>query len=311
MLKCCGDSSSAGTDDKMIFCRSIFFSLCFLSVQMSIAQGENTIKASVDKNRILIGEPIQLTIEVSLSPGSANSFINIDTISHFELLDKPVIDTTNTDGGTTIKGIYKITSFDSGHWTIPSFILSPSARTDTISVDVVFSDFDPNQAYHDIKDIIEIKPAKNKEWWWYAAGEALLLLLLLFFLLRKKKPQAVSAPKIMINPYEEAMKQLAQLQKDKPDAKNFYSKLIEIFRLYIFRKKGILSLQKTTDDLILRLGDMSLEKEQFDRLSQSLRLSDFVKFAKYIPSVDDDTNCFTDIKNSIILIEKSGSTSSL
>lgn len=311
MLKCCGDSSSAGTDDKMIFCRSIFFSLCFLSVQISIAQGGASIKASVDKNKIFIGEPLQLTIEVSLSPGSPNLFINIDTISHFELLDKPVIDTTNSDGATTIKGIYKITSFDSGHWTIPSFILSPSVKTDTILVDVVFSDFDPNQAYHDIKDIIEIKPAKKKEWWWYAAGGALLLLLLLFFLLRKKKPQAVSAPKIMINPYEEAMKQLAQLQKDKPDAKNFYSKLIEIFRLYIFRKKGILSLQKTTDDLILRLGDMSLEKEQFDRLSQSLRLSDFVKFAKYIPSVDDDTNCFTDIKNSIILIEKSGSTSSL
>lgn len=311
MLKCCGDSSSAGTDDKMIFYRAIFFSLFFLSVQISIAQGGASIKASVDKNKILIGELIQLTIEVSLSPGPVNSFINIDTISHFELLDKPIIDTINSDGVTTIKGIYKITSFDSGHWTIPSFILSPAARTDTIPVDVIFSDFDPNQAYHDIKDIIEIKPAKKKEWWWYAAAGALLLLLLLIYFLRKKRPEPVSVPKLTINPYEEAMKQLEQLQKDKPDSKNYYSILTDIFRLYIFRKKGILSLQKTTDDLILRLRDMSLEKEQFNKLSQSLRLSDFVKFAKYTPSVDDDTNCFRDIKNSIIIIEKSGSDSSL
>ena len=295
----------------MIFKKQILFFTALTFVQLVIAQGGATIKASVDKSKILIGEPIQLTIEAYLYPESVKKFIDIDSIEHFEFIEKPIIDTSVKQSGLNFKAVYKITSFDSGHWVIPSFLLSPDVKTDSILIDVVFSDFDPNQAYHDIKDIIEINPAKKKDWWWYAAGGALLLLIVLIFLLRKKKPQPVSAPKLTINPYEEAMKQLEQLHKDKPDAKSFYSKLIEIFRLYIFRKKGILSLQKTTDDLILRLGDMSLEKEQFKRLSQSLRLSDFVKFAKYIPSVDDDTNCFTDIKNSIILIEKSGSNSSL
>ncbi len=81
------------------------------------------------------------------------------------------------------------------------------------------------------------------------------------------------------------MKQLEQLQRDKPETKLYYSKLTDIFRLYIFQKKGILSLQKTTDDLVIQLKSLNLNKEQFDKLSQSLRLSDFVKFAKYIPSV--------------------------
>jgi LPXTG-motif cell wall-anchored protein len=295
----------------MNFHRSIFYFLFLFAVQTAYAQGGATVKATVDKNRILIGEPLQLVIEVNLSPGSVISFINIDTIDHFELLDKPVIDTINANGGTTIKGIYKFTSFDSGHWVIPSFVLFPKIKTDTIPVDVVFSDFDPNQDYHDIKDIIEVAPEKKKQWWWLIAGGALLLAAVAVYLLRKKKPVARPAPEIMIDPYEEAMKELEQLQRDKPEAKKYHSKLTDIFRLYIFRKKGILSLQKTTADLVLQLRDLNLNKEQFDKLSQALRLSDFVKFAKYVPTSDDDRNCFEEIKNSIITIEKTEAKSSV
>ena len=295
----------------MIFKKQIFFLLSLFFVQFVIAQSGATIKASVDKNKILIGEPIQLTIEAYLSPESAKKFITIDSIEHFELLDKPVVDSTDKASGINIIGIYKITSFDSGHWVIPSFVLSKGLKTDTIPIDVIFSDFDPQQDYHDIKDILEANPAEKKaEWWWYAAGGALLLALLLFYLLKKKKPAPVSVPKVIINPYEEAMKQLEQLQKQKPETKLYYSKLTDIFRLYIFQKKGILSLQKTTDDLVIQLKELNMGKEQFDKLSQSLRLSDFVKFAKYVPSSDDDQNGFDIIRNAIITIEKMESNSS-
>ncbi len=289
----------------MIFKRQILFFITLVSVQLVIAQGGSTIKASVDKNKILIGEPIQLTIEGYLPLGSAKFFIVIDSIEHFELLEKLVIDSIDKKGGLTIKGIYKITSFDSGHWIIPSFTLSQNVKTDTIPIDVIFSDFDPNQEYHDIKDILEVKSFKKKtKWWWYAAGAALVLGLVWLYLKRKKKPQPVVVPKIVINPYDEAMKQLEQLQRDKPGTKQYHSKLTDIFRLYVFRKKGILSLQKTTDDLVLQLKSLNLSKEQFDKLSQSLRLSDFVKFAKYIPTSEDDGNAFNEIRNAIVNIEK-------
>ena len=286
------------------------FSLTFLFVvQNGFTQGGATIKASVDKNKILIGEQIQLTIEGYLSPESVKKFISIDSIKHFEFVEKPIIDTIDKNGGWNIKAVYKITSFDSGHWVIPSFALSPGGiKTDTIPIDVVFSDFDPTQDYHDIKDILEVKPLKNKtKCWWYTVGGVLLLALLLLYLSRKKKPISVSAPKAAINPYEEAMKQLEQLQRENPEAKQFHSRLTDIFRLYIFRKKGILSLQKTTDDMVLQLRNLDLDNEQFDKLAQSLRLSDFVKFAKYIPTSEDDKICFEEIKKSIIILEKSNS----
>ena len=289
----------------MNFKKQIFFLVSLFFVQFVIAQGGATIKAFVDKNKILIGEPLQLTVEANFCPECVISFVSIDSISHFEFTDKPVVDTVNSKGVITIRGVYKITSFDSGHWVIPSFVLSPAVKTDTIPIDVVFSDFDANQDYHDIKDILEVEPSKRKTaWWWYVAAGALLLGLLMMYLLRKKKPVQKAIPKAVINPFEEAMKQLEQLERDKPEPRQYHSKLTDIFRLYIFRKKGILSLQKTTTDLVLQLRNLDLQKEQFDKLSQSLRLSDFVKFAKYIPSTQDDKNCFEEIKNSIVIIEK-------
>lgn len=291
---------------QMIFYRLILSFLLFFVAKNVYPQGGAVIKATVDKNRILIGEPMLLTVEAKLSPEATIDFVNIDSIRHFEFLESPHIDTASSDGSTTIKGVYKITSFDSGHWVIPSFVLSGSVKTDSIPVDVVFSDFDPNQNYHDIKDIIEVKPSEKKQWWWYVAAAGLLIALLLLYFLRKKKPVIQAIPSVIINPFDEAMKELEQLQQSKPDTKQYHSRLVDIFRLYVYRKKGVLSLQKTTDDLVLQLKDLELPKEQFDKLSQSLRLSDFVKFAKYVPAKDDDMTCFNEIRNAIITIEKSG-----
>lgn len=296
----------------MIFYRIILVAFFFIAADSVVAQGNDNIKATVNKNKILIGEPIELTIEIYLHPTSGLHPVQIDSIPHFELLGKPLLDSSSYNDAIIFKEMYKITSFDSGHWVIPSFVLSPGIMTDTIPVDVVFSEFDASQDYHDIKDIIEVKPPKGKQWWMYAAGGALLLLLAILYFFRRKKPVPV-IPQIAtgINPYEEAMKELEQLRQLKPGVKEFHSRLTVIFRLYIYRKKGILSLQKTTDDLIVQLKGLNMGKEQFDKLAQSLRLSDFVKFAKYAPSEEDNRNCLEEIKHSIMTIEKSETNSSL
>ncbi len=266
------------------------------------------MRRSIEKNKILLGEPILLVVEVGMPEQSKVSFAMPDSIAHFEFLENPIIDSTNTNGVVTLKGRYKIASFDSGHWVIPAYYLTEKIKSEPVPVDVVFSDFDPQQPYHDIKDIEEVKPPKKKTtWWWYAIAGTLLLALALLYLLRKMKKQPItSLPVVTINAFEEAMKELKQLEESKPDTKLYYSKLIGIFRLYVYKKKGILSLQKTTDDLVMQLSKSGLEKEQFDKLSQVLRLSDFVKFAKYIPTQEDNTNSIVEIRNAITAIEKTG-----
>lgn len=184
--------------------------------------------------------------------------------------------------------------------------IGESVVTDSIPVDVGFSPFNPDQPYHDIKEIIEVSPEEKKEeikWWYFVAG-AIVLLLILVLLFRKKKKKVVQVVQPPADPYREAMAALEKLQQEKLEAKQYYSRLIDIFRVYVFVKKGIHSLQNTTDDLVLQLRQLNMPKEQFDQLAQGLRLSDFVKFAKYIPSADDDKSVFNVIMKAIQQIEQ-------
>lgn len=290
---------------------NFFYRIAIASVLIIVtatvaAQSKTVVKAIIDKPKILIGEPLRLTLEADIPEHEPIRFFQFDSIPHFEFLDRPKIDTSNTGGGTMLRQVIMLTSFDSGHWVIPALSLTDAIRTDSIPVDVVFSSFDPAQPYHDVKDIIEVNPQEEKKeikWWYFVAGAVVLLLLLILLFRKKKKPVVVVVAE-PADPYKEAMLELQQLQTEKPETKQYYSRLVDIFRVYVAAKKGIHSLQATTDDLVIQLKGLNLRNDEFDRLSQTLRQSDFVKYAKYIPSAEDDKNNFENVSRSIQLIEQ-------
>lgn len=279
---------------------AVFFSL------PAAAQDKTVVKATVDRSQILIGEPIRLTLEVDVPEHEVIRFFQLDSLPHFEFLNKQKIDTTNTGTGTILSQVIRITSFDSGHWVIPSLSLGENITTDSIPVDIGFSPFNPDQPYHDIKEIIEVTPEEKKEeiqWWYIVAGAAVLLLILVLLFRKKKKPivQVVAPP---VDPFKEAMEKMEKLVKEKPETKQYYSELVDIFKVYVLAKTGIHSLQNTTDDLVKQLRGLNIPKDQFEQLAQSLTLSDFVKFAKYVPMAEDDRNTFDIISRSIQQIEQ-------
>ena len=284
----------------------IFAIVAVFSSLPAAAQSKTVAKATVNKTQILIGEPITLTLEVDVPEHEPIRFFRLDSLSHFEFLNQQEIDTVNTGSGTILTQVIHITSFDSGHWVIPSLSIGENVATDSIPVDVGFSPFNPDQPYHDIKEIIEVSPEEKKEkikWWYFVAG-AIALLLILVLIFRKKKKPVVQVVQPPADPYREAMAELEKLQKEKLEAKQYYSRLIDIFRVYVFAKKGIHSLQNTTEDLVMQLRHLNMPKDQFDQLAQGLRLSDFVKFAKYIPSAEDDKSVFNVIMRAIQQIEQ-------
>lgn len=293
-------------DEPMIF-RTIFFTLFFFATGITGgAQSAATIKVMVEKNRLLIGEQVSLTLEVQIPEKEPIRFVTMDSIAHFEWIGQPVMDTIGNGDGTLLRGVYQLTSFDSGHWVIPPFELSGGLKTDSIPMDVVFSDFDPKAPYHDIRDILEADPEKKKrEWWWYAAAGGLLLIIIGVLVLRKKKPIAAEVKAVpVISPLDEALDGLQKLKSAQAETKLFHTRLADIFRMYVYRKKGLLSLQKTTDDLVLQLRELGLNKEEFDELAQAMRLGDFVKFARFIPAASDNEQAFETIKKSIERIEQ-------
>jgi hypothetical protein len=236
-------------------------------------------------------------------------FFSFDSIPHFEILERKKIDTVDHKDGIKLSQSFTLTSFDSGHWVIPSFELPGDnpMLTDSIPVDVGFSPFDPSQDYHDIKDVIDVqvKEKKKQDWYWYVAASILLVAALIYFLTRKKEKPVVKIPEL--DPYTEAKQELEKLRRENAPSKLFYTRLVDIFRLYISRRKGIASLQKTADDLVVQLRSLQLPAEEFSQLAQALRMSDFVKFAKYEATEADKADSFKTIKTAIDNIERTES----
>ena len=291
-----------------------YFIASFVSIIISFfsfSQTKIVAQAAVDRNKIVIGEPVLFSIQVTIPSGQPLHFFEIDTIPHFEFLKKEKVDTAVGNNTITLKQVFNITSFDSGHWVIPSFVLpgTKKVRSDSIGMDVGFAPFDRDKDYNDVKDIIDVNPEEpDNSWYWYAAGAALVFVILMIYLLTRKKPKTKVTVQPAVDPYAQAMKELQQLQKEnlpaKEEIKMYYSKLVDIFRLYIFHKKQLQSLQKTTDHLVVQMKSLNLNEERFNQLAQALRLSDFVKFAKYIPGDEDNRAAFEAIKKSIEEIEK-------
>ncbi len=285
----------------------VFFSflLLFFSVY-SYPQGKVVIKANVDKNKIVIGEQVHLRFQADFPPHEPMRFFTVDSIAHFEILERKKIDTIDNSEGIKLSQSLTLTSFDSGHWVIPAFELAGDKPmfTDSIPIDVGFSPFDPNQDYHDIKDIIEVHPVKKKKqnWYWYTAASIVLVAAIIYLLARKKQKPASKIK--LVDPFTEAKLELDKLTKEKPSGKLFYTRLVDIFRLYIFRRKGIASLQETTEDLVLRLRSLKLPDAEFNQLAEALRLSDFVKFAKYETTENDRATSFQTIKSTIEKVEQ-------
>ncbi len=274
----------------------------FFFSAISFAQQSVMVTATVDKNRIIIGEPIKLKLEAALPAGTPMLWFDTDSLPHFELIDKGNIDSSAAD---KYEQIVTITSFDSGLYVIPPLSLDLDGRsylTDSIPITVSFSAFDPEKDYHDIKDILEVEAVKKtylKEI--LLAGGILMLLLLAWFLYRKyrrKKPVTqVAAP--FLSPLEEALRALEALKKEPITEKQFYTGMNDIIRGFVYRKTGVTTMQKTNEEFILQLDKLGMPQDDFISLVQTLRMSDAVKFARYVPGEEENEKNYTVIRRSV------------
>jgi hypothetical protein len=88
------------------------------------------------------------------------------------------------------------------------------------------------------------------------------------------------------------LQQIKQLQDEdlpaKQQVKLFYTRLSDILRNYFSDRFNVHSSQATSDELMVLLS-VYLQDEQYrTQFYQLFRLSDAVKFAKYIPSAEQN-----------------------
>jgi len=281
--------------------RSFFLTLLMLLCGMVFSQSLR-VAATADKQKILIGEPVQLYLKAVLKNNQPLPWFTVDTIPHFEILQKSKIDSQPTSEGLLLQQTLTLTSWDSGRWAVPPFVLANS-KTKPLIIAVGYTPMDPNQPYHDIKDILEVQKPIASNWYWYLVGLAVLIALFLLFFPPKEEKTIAAAPMPAEDVYVTSMNRLKKLNVQ-DDSKYFYTELIDIFRFYLAQKKNIQSFSKTTDDLSGQLRQLSLPDQQYYELVQALQLSDMVKFAKYQPQVSDKEQALEVIANNIMALEK-------
>jgi hypothetical protein len=280
---------------------------CFLAPPVYM-HGQVVAKASVDRDQILIGEPIKLTFEVRIPLGQTLSWFNLDSIPHFEIIEKGKADTADNIDGKQFHQELIITSFDSGMVAIPPMIIkvdSKSYATDSIPIEVSYAQLDISKDYRDIKEIVEVPKPAWMEWipWILGAGTILAIAIIVYLLRKPKKAPPVPQPvQPKQSPYEEALQALEELRKQglqNGEVKTYYSRLNDILRVFMFRKLKVATLEKTNEELIAQLRQMPIDKESFSQLAHALQIADFVKFARYQPDANDNENNFTVIQSAI------------
>jgi hypothetical protein len=287
------------------------------SVQTTSAQLP-TVKTTVDKNEILIGQQINYHVETSMPDNTYRlSWFSVpDSFGNFIAITKNKIDSNFSNGNLNFSQDIILTSFDSGRQVIPPLTLTAATLdgdstfnlyTDSIAINVTYSPTDSIMPFHDIKNIIEVK--KTFPWWaWVLVGLGIVLLIIwiLFLLKFFKKKKDIKIFESKLSPYDESMQLLNDLEKEnllqQNKFKEYHSRLTDIFKRYLSRKTNTYQLHLTTDELLIELNGFDLSKEQISNFANCLRMGNVVKFAKYTPPAFENEKCFSQTKEMIIAI---------
>jgi hypothetical protein len=274
----------------------------------SEADGQRVkVKATLDSLRILIGDQINLKLEMEKPAGLKVEFPQIpDSLAgKIEVLKRSPIDTIKMKGEIQkLTSNLLITCFDSGQYRIPPFrfdIQEPgkndSVFTNWLVLNVMTFKIDTAKGPVDIKPPYEA-PLTLKEVTPYILGIILigaLLFLILYSIKRKKKnqPLFVRPAKPKEPAHLTALRELDRIKEEKiwqrDKIKEYYSEVTETLRVYIEDQFGIPAMEQTSGEILssFEVNKNLITDKTKQYLVRILPLADLVKFAKYYPLPDD------------------------
>ena len=271
----------------------VFFGISFIC----IAQKSENLTVSVDSTVVRIGEQINYFLQVKADTSAQVVFPEQSSFAPFELLESSPVDTFKTSDHYLYTKKYSLIQFDSGDFYIPQQQVLINGfskiselipvRVNTIKVDTL------KQKLYDIKPLEEVQ--KNYEeliaqilW-----GIVFIIFLLGIFYTYLFKKRRKELKEMELPPFERAIEQLRALENEnlnkQEEYKRYYSRLIEVVRVYLQEDAKIDALESTSDELLAKLeirkdaGTLDLDRKTLLSLREVLQNADLVKFAKSMP----------------------------
>ncbi|MBI4548872.1 MAG: hypothetical protein HY707_12890 [Ignavibacteriae bacterium] len=265
--------------------------------------------ARVDSNNILIGDWLNLQIEVqhpedvTVNPPSVkDSLIGFDIVKH----ETPAVKKVGDRVFETFK--YTLTAFDSGMYVIPPLPFQYTTQGDTTKGIVETSPipvFVHGVAIDTTKDIKDIKPPLSLS---ISFAEVLpylifvvsvgALIWLLMYIRKKRKRGEPLIPEAPLRPaHELALEALRALEAERlwqrGKVKEYHTRLTDIVRMYIERRFTVTAMEMTTDEIADSVQIKALSNEVSEKLEEVLIRADLVKFAKFQPLPEENERSFT------------------
>ena len=274
------------------------------------AMSQTSLKVSLDSAYLLMGKATPLHIEL-IAPASADGALVIpaDTMSDkVEILRILPADTTDiSNGRVQINQELTLQSFDSGTYILNPILYVQGGETIASNrpvLKVLPAMVDSLVTIHDYADVADVDrhlvdylPDFLADYGlWILA--VIVVLLLGYYTWRRitSGKSEVKAVKVVIPPYELAMRELESLRSDKlceqGREKEYYTRLTDILRLYLQGRFGINAMEMTSTQIrhILELNEETrMSKANMERV---LETADFVKFAKVRPLPDDNVAAY-------------------
>jgi hypothetical protein len=281
---------------------------------VNLLHGQNfSLKATLDTNRIVIGDQVNLTLKVTQSGNYKFAFpVLLDTIvKSVEIVGRTQVDTIKTSTNeSSLEQVLTLSSFEAGMYHLPPFRFAvelngqkDTLQSNSLMLEVVALEVDTSKGIFDIKTPVDAPFTWKEfihEYLPYIVGGLVAIVAIIFtlyYLRKRKKGEPVikkyvpkDPPHIIALRDLELLKEKKLWQQDK--FKAYHSELAEIVRRYIESRFQIQAMERTTDEILHSFANSRIiENETFEKLNFMLTLADMVKFAKLIPMPDENENC--------------------
>ena len=281
------------------------------------------VEGKVNDTKVQVGKPFTLDLSLKVPYGwfvEWNDFA-IDTLSEqIDIIKRGNVErTADADSNVIVKQQLTLMTFDIGQIQLPAVGLKYAlsfddpmrlqAFTEPIDLYATTITVDTTLAYKPIVEPIAA-PIRMKEVFPWILAVLLLVLVgfgIWFFVKRRKTHidadgNVIKGP--VIPPYDKAVSELENLRQQKlwqsGKVKEYFSSLTDIAREYIEGQFGVNAVEMTTDDILEEIKPLHFSTEAYNKLKDTMEVSDLVKFAKYSATpLESDTclNHMTDFVN--------------
>ncbi len=284
--------------------------LIVLFVSTTISAQHYSAKASLDTNVILMGDQTVLHLSLQQPRGKIVYWppITENIGENIEVVEISENDTIIVPGSELIdiNVDITITSWDTGLISLPPLPFIYATINDSTQLTVETQEMKMYIAQLKVdmeKGITDIKPIIEAPLTFMELLPALLWSLLITFLLalvfyvyyrwKNNKPIIPLPRKPKTPAHIIAYADLDKLKEEKlwqnGNAKEYYSELTDIFRVYLENRMFFGAPEMITDEIMTELSKKAIDKDLLEQTKKILETSDFVKFAKIQP-IESENN---------------------